>query len=67
MHQCYFLNAEKRKIRDRTTNAERQTMLSITALIIGVRLSEERIEIEDMLQIGEVDSITNCLTNGKLP
>ena len=67
MQQCYSLNAEKTKIRDRTTNAECLMMRIIWGLNIVVRLSGERIKIGDIMQIGEVDSITNCLTNGKLP
>ena len=41
-------------------------MRIIWGLNIGV-VSAERIVIEDMLQIGEVDSITNCLTGRKRP
>jgi len=66
MPQCYSLNAEKTKTRDYTRSAECPIMLSITVLNIAV-MNEERIVIGDMLQIGEVGSITNCLTNGKLP
>ena len=66
MQQCYSLNAEKTKIRDRIKNAECLIMRIIWGLNIGV-VSAERIKIGDIMQIGEVGSITNCLTTGKLP
>jgi hypothetical protein len=67
MHQCYSLNVEKTKKKDRTSNADCPIVPYITALNIGVRLSGERIVIEDIMRIGEVDSITNCLTGRKRP
>ncbi|TET72444.1 MAG: hypothetical protein E3J56_05445 [Candidatus Aminicenantes bacterium] len=61
------MNAEKTKIRDRIKNAECLIMRIIWGLNIVVRLSGERIKIGDVVQIGEVECIINCLNNGKLP
>ena len=67
MQQCYSLNAEKIKIRDRIKNAECLIMRIIWGLNIVVSLSGKKIKIGEIMQIGEVDSIINCLNTGKRP
>jgi len=67
MQQCYSLNAEKTKIGDPTTNAECLIMLIMWGLNIVMRLRGERIQNGDIMRIGEVDSITDCLNSGKRP
>ena len=64
--KCYFLIVEKAKIEDLRKTAEGLIILIMTDLNIVVRLRGEIIKIGDIMQIGEVEYITNYLTNGKL-
>jgi len=59
-------NKNKRSHKERRVPNNAHYMGLIWGLNIGV-VSAERIKIGDMMKIGKEDSITNCLTTGKLP